>query len=689
MKRRRQRLQVSTFPFLAVLLSAMGSLILVLLAVDQKARAAARAKAQREAALVVEKAEQAAAERRAEAERNRQEARASWERQREDLHNRLSAEERELQARMKRLRDQLADAASRLRAEADETGQLRRRLEVQRGLLEGAEKRFAQARATNADAASQSEAARALLARMTRDVEQLERVLADLKAARARDRQTYSVVPYRGRHGESRRPLYVECAGGQLVFHPDRLVLPESSPAVDVRTEVERRFARQKEQMPPSDPAADHPYLMVLVRPDGVTSYYHLQASLGGLHADFGYEFIDADWLLDFPTEDSPAKSQPWPAAANTADTASPVGGTPTGTPLKGVPAAQGTGPPPTGHPAGTRTGGQPAAEGSGWFPPGGDPLAVPGDHIAGTSQKPSHGTAEILPPSVTTAEGGSGGTGSGQGPASGGPKHSPPAALHTESAGGGSPPPGMLPSVALAGRETAPLPAPANPATASSVAKGPSANGPPPSPDAPAASGSDRPPGVGLRSVFAPPGGTPTNAPAAPATEKPTAPQPPADKPSSTDKPSSSAQQGSPGPPERAGDVAGRLAPRVPGTPERRPSPMRPVNLSGDRDWVIYVECTAEGVILYPAQLFIPLAVLNRGPANPLQQNVQQMIDRRQAAVRPGEAPYRPQVRFLVRPESLRVYHVAYPALDAVRVPKTRYNLQPEDDVPAIVTGK
>jgi len=115
----------------------------------------------------------------------------------------------------------------------------------------------------------------------------------------------------------------------------------------------------------------------------------------------------------------------------------------------------------------------------------------------------------------------------------------------------------------------------------------------------------------------------------------------------------------------------------------------MRAVNLNGDRDWLIYVECTNEGVMLYPSQTFIPLTALKRGPANPLQQNVQQMIDRRQAAVRPGEAPYRPQVRFLVRPESMRAYHVAYPALDAVSVPMTRYNLKPEDDVLSIVTGK
>src|SRR5262249_18019693 len=160
------------------------------------------------------RAEEDAARRRAEVERNKQEVVAEWERKRDDLHNRLTAEERELQARMSRLREQLAEAASRLREEEDATGQQRRRPDVERGLLEGAEKGLAQSRAANESAASQSEAARALLARMTKDVAHLERALADLKAARERDRQTYSVVPYRGRHGESRRPLYVECAGG-------------------------------------------------------------------------------------------------------------------------------------------------------------------------------------------------------------------------------------------------------------------------------------------------------------------------------------------------------------------------------------------------------------------------------------------------------------------------------------------
>ena len=63
-------------------------------------------------------------------------------------------------------------------------------------------------------------------------------------------------------------------------------------------------------------------------------------------------------------------------------------------------------------------------------------------------------------------------------------------------------------------------------------------------------------------------------------------------------------------------------------------------------------------------------------------------MIERRQGLVRAGEPPFRPEVHFLLRPENLRTYHLAFPALDTLHVPKMRQNLQPEDDVAAIVAG-
>jgi hypothetical protein len=49
MRRPRKHLEVSTFPFLAVLLCAMGALILVLMAMDRKARQAAEARGKDEA----------------------------------------------------------------------------------------------------------------------------------------------------------------------------------------------------------------------------------------------------------------------------------------------------------------------------------------------------------------------------------------------------------------------------------------------------------------------------------------------------------------------------------------------------------------------------------------------------------------------------------------------------------------
>src|SRR6516164_2368757 len=85
MRRPRQRLQVQTFPFLAVLLCAMGSLILLLLVIDRRAKAVARAKAMQAIARLTEEEKQAEARRKAELERRRQELHEALRRQDQDI----------------------------------------------------------------------------------------------------------------------------------------------------------------------------------------------------------------------------------------------------------------------------------------------------------------------------------------------------------------------------------------------------------------------------------------------------------------------------------------------------------------------------------------------------------------------------------------------------------------------------
>ncbi len=95
-------------------------------------------------------------------------------------------------------------------------------------------------------------------------------------------------------------------------------------------------------------------------------------------------------------------------------------------------------------------------------------------------------------------------------------------------------------------------------------------------------------------------------------------------------------------------------------------------------------MECKTEGVVIYPTRLLIPASVLgSASTSNPLLQCVQQLIDRKQATVRRGDIPYRPEVRFLVHPDADRTYHLAYPTLDSLAAPKTALRApSAEDDV-------
>ena len=124
-------------------------------------------------------------------------------------------------------------------------------------------------------------------------------------------------------------------------------------------------------------------------------------------------------------------------------------------------------------------------------------------------------------------------------------------------------------------------------------------------------------------------------------------------------------------------------------GPPRHKPAAMRPAWVHGGRDWTIYVECRADSLVLYPSQRTFPLAPILSDPAgNPLAKAIQQMIVRRQSLRRPGEPPYHPQLCLLVRPEHVRTFLMIYPALEALPLPKTRRNVDADDDVIDIING-
>jgi hypothetical protein len=104
---------------------------------------------------------------------------------------------------------------------------------------------------------------------------------------------------------------------------------------------------------------------------------------------------------------------------------------------------------------------------------------------------------------------------------------------------------------------------------------------------------------------------------------------------------------------------------------------------LTGNRDWIIPIECTANALVILQTGQTIAAVTLNQGESadNDLLRSVQKLIARRQASVRPGEPAFRPMIRFRVHADALRTYYLAYPALEALGIPMSRENVAPDDD--------
>jgi hypothetical protein len=88
----------------------------------------------------------------------------------------------------------------------------------------------------------------------------------------------------------------------------------------------------------------------------------------------------------------------------------------------------------------------------------------------------------------------------------------------------------------------------------------------------------------------------------------------------------------------------------------------------------------------VYPSRQAIALSELTRGSdtARKLVDDIKQSVERRQATVREGEPPYRPAIRFLVRPDGMESLHRTYPLLTSLGVPMHQLNLESDETIDA-----
>jgi hypothetical protein len=269
---------VELFPFLAVLVCAMGALILVLMILTRQAR------------------NQAARDARAKAVQQRSELKTAKESARwrvEQLKKSQQTTER-----------QLTDARFKL-------GNVENHFRTLGQQLDGLQKAWNDLDDFGKNGARQRGQQEAELARLKVAIREAEKQVAAAKEAAQQRNRSYAVVPYEGPYGTHRRPIYIECREDAVVLHPEGIILRPTdfdgpmgpdNPLASVLRSI-RQYWSQHSAVPLDK--AGEPYPLLLVRPDGVVAYYLAREAMNTWGAEFGYELIGADWDLKYPPADA------------------------------------------------------------------------------------------------------------------------------------------------------------------------------------------------------------------------------------------------------------------------------------------------------------------------------------------------------------------------------------------------
>jgi hypothetical protein len=262
---------ISLFPFLAVLLCTMGSLLVLLVLFSssvENSDAEAVAAAAREQAEDLELAR----------------AELGWRiDQLEGVRSRTADD-------LARARFQLAGIEADSRSLVDELDEL---------------ERTAAALEAGADEADEP------LTDLEQRLAAAKAEIDEARQAAAERPPAYAVVPYEGDAGTHRRPLYIECCIDGVFLQPEGIRLGpsdfEGPPGPGNPLASALRAAREHLANRPGESGepAVQPYPLLLVRPSGVMAYYAARESLQSWGSDFGYQFINEDWTLTFPPPDA------------------------------------------------------------------------------------------------------------------------------------------------------------------------------------------------------------------------------------------------------------------------------------------------------------------------------------------------------------------------------------------------
>ncbi len=310
---------VSLFPFLAVLVCAMGALIFLLIVTTRRIRiqavaraAAVRAEQDAAHATVTPKADD-------ESESQPPEPTIAVEPEPdsepvvvgspppdpdEEVKSRITALAQQRDARSKLYKSQQQSLAR----EREKKNRLASQIDNSTTEL----KRLGAKRQDSERAAS---AVFAVTASLKNKIEESARRIRQVRAENAEADSKYAFVPFDGKSGTNLRPILIECTNTSIRFVPEDIKLTPAdldgftqsyNPVLaGSRALVQHWYEWNLNQQQPNDQA--EPYVLLLVRPNGSLSFYIARKLLAKLGRPYGYELIEEDFPLALPKSDPDA----------------------------------------------------------------------------------------------------------------------------------------------------------------------------------------------------------------------------------------------------------------------------------------------------------------------------------------------------------------------------------------------
>lgn len=267
-KRRSEILAPALFPFMAVLLCLIGALVLILALTVTNSHASARREAELALLEAKEKVNLA------------QTVSEELQSQREEMKKLVEARRRQLQ--------DIEDHINRLQEELESLQHRWKALEEKKDSSETA-----------------IEQKKREASKLQSEIDAKKRELVEEIEKQKKKKPAFAILPYSGKNGTTRRPIYIECTSQGLVLQPEGISIANRDlipPGPGNPLSTALRMMRQVYSNADAKYGiSQSPYPLLLVRPDGIEAYARAREAMSDWDDQFGYELIDRDMELSFP----------------------------------------------------------------------------------------------------------------------------------------------------------------------------------------------------------------------------------------------------------------------------------------------------------------------------------------------------------------------------------------------------